>query len=299
MNEIPADHSNGQRVSWSQNGEDIRLWKALHAVEQGTYVDVGGWDPAMDSISRLFYDTGWNGVVIEPVPALARAFHLARPRDTVINGAAGDSPETMTLNMVADSGRSTLSSELNNRYRDSGTVTTGVAVQVKPLNALIRQANLDVIHFMSIDVEGHEDAVLKGLDLTEIRPWIIVVEAVDPITAEPSHESWESLLLESDYIFAHWDGLNRFYVAHEHADLVQPIALPVSTLDGVISSHQVVAESLRLEAIELMKDRDRLANILARTRAERDASDLEACTLREEVASLMSELSERSDADRR
>src|SRR5439155_713143 len=54
-------------VSYAQNGEDFTLWCALHDVDAGTYIDIGAYDPDIDSVTRAFYDRGWSGINIEPV----------------------------------------------------------------------------------------------------------------------------------------------------------------------------------------------------------------------------------------
>ena len=39
-------------ISYAQNREDILLWRALHDVDDGFYVDVGAQDPSHDSIYK-------------------------------------------------------------------------------------------------------------------------------------------------------------------------------------------------------------------------------------------------------
>ena len=53
-------------VSYSQNFEDVMLWRALKDVENGFYIDVGANHPAIDSVTKLFYENGWSGINIEP-----------------------------------------------------------------------------------------------------------------------------------------------------------------------------------------------------------------------------------------
>ena len=85
---------------------------------------------------------------------------------------------------------------------------------------------------MSIDVEGAEDVVLQGLSLVRHRPWVLCIEAVAPGTTIPSHMKWEAAILSKDYAFVTFDGVNRWYVAAEHADLAPVIALPFNVVDA-------------------------------------------------------------------
>lgn len=48
------------------------------------------------------------------------------------------------------------------------------------------------IHFLKIDVEGHEAAVVRGMDFSRYRPWILVIESVVPNNMHiPTFQEWE------------------------------------------------------------------------------------------------------------
>ena len=56
-------------ISYAQNNEDVLLWRALGHVRDGFYIDVGANDPVEHSVTKAFYDAGWRGISIEPLPA--------------------------------------------------------------------------------------------------------------------------------------------------------------------------------------------------------------------------------------
>jgi hypothetical protein len=89
------------------------------------------------------------------------------------------------------------------------------------------------VHWLKIDVEGFEEKVLRGWDSKILRPWIMVVEATIPNSPETDYASWDSILANADYHFVYFDGLNRFYVANEHAELVDAFSCPPNVFDGV------------------------------------------------------------------
>jgi hypothetical protein len=91
------------------------------------------------------------------------------------------------------------------------------------------------IHFLKIDVEGAERAVIQGCDFVRFRPWVVVVEATEPLTDIPSYPAWEPLLLGSAYEFACTNGLNRFYLASEHAELRALLSVAVDDYERVAS----------------------------------------------------------------
>jgi hypothetical protein len=104
------------KVSYAQNAEDIRVWRAFHMrqdppLERGdgfTYVDVGANEARHLSITASLYDLGWRGLLIEADPALARDLRTLRPSDAVVECAASDSDGTLTFNTVPGTGLGTL-----------------------------------------------------------------------------------------------------------------------------------------------------------------------------------------------
>jgi len=99
-------------ISYAQNGEDVVLWRALGDVDCGFYVDVGAAHPDDDSVTRAFYDRGWRGINIEPVPAMAQRIAEARPRDLTLPIAAGAADGTAVLHIVEHTGLSTTDQEV-------------------------------------------------------------------------------------------------------------------------------------------------------------------------------------------
>ena len=60
-----------------------------------------------DSVTKAFYERGWSGVNIEPVPAFAAALEADRPRDRTYQCCAGAEAGTTTLHVVRETGLST------------------------------------------------------------------------------------------------------------------------------------------------------------------------------------------------
>ena len=219
--------------SYAQNNEDVVLWRALGHVDAGTYVDVGAADPVIDSVTKAFYDSGWSGVNVEPVTALAHRLREQRERDTTVQAAAGAAAGRLTLHQVADTGLSTLDDDAAAALASGGYEVEDVEVDIVPLNDIIHSAGLGdgPIHFLKIDVEGAERDVLLGLDLARCRPWIVVVEATAPQSVRQTADEWHHLLADADYRFTLFDGLNRFYVAAEHDELVPLVSYPACVFD--------------------------------------------------------------------
>ena len=223
------------RISFAQNGEDIRLARVFGEGRVGTYVDVGANHPTEDSVSRYFYDRGWRGLAVEALPRLADAFRRSRPRDTVVNAFAGPAASSVPFfDFGAVSGLSTSDPQLAERHRQAGFVHQLVHVPTQSLSTLIDQAGIDVIDFMSVDVEGAESVVLKSLDMRRHRPKVMLVESILPHGDGARYAPFEEHLIDHGYTFVVFDGINSFYVAKEHIVWLPVLAAPLSVLDDYL-----------------------------------------------------------------
>jgi FkbM family methyltransferase len=224
-------------VSYSQNLEDVMLWRALKHVDEGFYVDVGANDPNILSVTRAFYERGWHGINIDP--ATYELLMRERVRDVNLEVAVSSTSGEITFFEVSNTALSTNDPELAERHRQSGELVIEKKVMSLTLNQILETYAQSTIHFMNIDVEGGESQVLKGLDLSSWRPWILLVEATIPTTETPDFEEWEPAILSANYEFVYFDGLNRFYVAKEHRELAGAFHLPPNIFDHYLLSDQV------------------------------------------------------------
>jgi FkbM family methyltransferase len=225
-----------RRISYAQNAEDIRVWRAFADVdpvaERLTYVDVGANEPRHLSITASLSDLGWSGLLIEADPDLAAELRVRRPRDMVAQLAAAAGPGELTFYRVPGTGLGTLDASEADAARARGFEVEAVVVQTEALDDVLDRHGISQIHFMSIDVEGAEAIVLQGLSLTRHRPWVLSVEAVQPGTSTPSHHEWEPKLFAGGYTYVAYDGVNRWYVSAEHEELAEAIAVPFNAIDA-------------------------------------------------------------------
>lgn len=214
-------------ISYAQNFEDIRLWRALKNVENGFYIDVGANDPTHDSVTRAFYDNGWTGINVEPVPTYHEALCQQRPKDTNLQCVAGESAEELTFYTIAGTGLSTLEPAMAKLHKDAGMDVRSQTVTSRTLAAICEEHARDRdIHFLKIDVEGHEETVLRGMDFSQWRPWVIIIE-----TPWERDQAWENLVIDAGYQSILFDGINTYYLAEEHLNLKPAFDIPPCNLD--------------------------------------------------------------------
>ena len=233
-------------VSYAQNFEDVMLWRALKHIENGCYVDVGAQHPVVDSVSKAFYERGWRGIHIEPVPQYAKLLRQDRPDETVLEVALSDAEGTLELNVIPDTGLSTAVDAYAQRHQvERGLEHQLIQVPVLTLKSALKSLVGKDVHWLKIDVEGLEKKILQGWDSQILRPWIMVVEATIPGSPEADYASWDPILTAADYQFVYFDGLNRFYVAKEHGELTEAFSAPPNVFDGVQLSGLASSELCR------------------------------------------------------
>lgn len=271
-------------ISYAQNFEDVMLWRALESLERGFYIDIGAHSPDEWSVTKLFYEKGWRGVNVEPHPKFLAELKAKRSHDINLGIAISDYAGEAEFHEIEDTGLSTLDDEMARRAVSSGRAERTMKVPVMTLAEMweTHVPKGQQVHFLKIDVEGLEELVIRGADWTRHRPWIVVAEATEPMSQVKNHHAWEPLLCDKGYEFVWFDGLNRFYLAKEHADLAQAFEAPPNVFDDFRRAEEVVWEgraAARLsqtdrKIADLSAEVARLAGYFEAERTERAALEM-------------------------
>ena len=230
------------RTSYAQNREDFLIAAFFPDVETGHYVDIGAADPTQYSVTRLFYEQGWSGVNVEPIPELAERLRAERPRDMVVQAGLGAKEGTATLRQYAGSGLSTTSGEMMDTHATRATPETAefedYSIAITTLAALLREQPLPHIHFLKVDVEGSEFDVLSGNDWNLFRPELICIETDHMV------RDWMPLLAEARYELVFHDGLNAYLLAAEAMARAEHFRYPQAVLSAPVIVTPEVGDQL-------------------------------------------------------
>ena len=251
-------------ISYAQNCEDVILWRALHGISNGRYMDIGANHPLHDSVTKAFYDRGWRGINVEPIKSLYDLLVAERPRDINLCCAISSQPGRSKFHEIINaSGLSTLENEVAKSHVQSGLEVHTYEIPVETISALCSAHAIDNIHFLKIDVEGAELSVLQGMNFDHFKPWIIVVEATRPNTQIPSHQKWEPIILSNGYSAVYFDGANRYYLSEAHKELIQAFDAPPNGFDNYIqySKHRQLLDELTAAREESSAYKNRLFEI--------------------------------------
>lgn len=205
-------------VTYSQNREDIYLSGFFDMSKPGFYVDVGANHPIHDSVTKYFYERGWRGINIEPIPRLYNLLVNDRPKD--INLKIGISNKRGVLNFreyPEGNGLSTFSDAMKEGYKNNPKDVTikhkDYKIDVYPIREVFINHKVKSIDFMKIDVEGYEYEVIEGNDWNKYRPKVICIEANHVIN------DWRNILNQNGYKLTIFDGLNEYYVDSRNKSL--------------------------------------------------------------------------------
>jgi FkbM family methyltransferase len=178
-----------KKKSYALNQLDCKLLPYIN-FKNGFFVEAGANDGISQSNTFYFEKyRGWKGLLIEAIPALAGKCLQNRPECIVENCAlvASDYREKsidMTycnLMSITKGAHNNIESELNHinsgkRYLTEGEETYTVTVPAATLSSVLDKYQIKDADFLSLDVEGYETQVLKGINFNRHLFKYILVE---------------------------------------------------------------------------------------------------------------------------
>lgn len=256
-------------ISYSQNQEDVVISRLCSIIDKGVYVDVGAGHPILENVTYGLHLRGWRGINVEPMRSEYEMLCQVRPEDVNIRAAAGSEVGTVTLfeAPMQNRGATTSDTQALERYRSEGQEFVPFDVPVVRVGDLLTQSTLGEIHVMKIDVEGAERSVILGADLSEHRPWVLVIEATRPNSRELSSTEWDDLVLGAGYVEVLFDGLNKFFVRADLDDVAVMLSSPANVFD-------------QWESAETAQLRDELKKVVADARHDRESLEQEIGSLK-------------------
>ena len=167
-----------KKTSFSLTGIDLVI-DYIFKKKNGFYIDVGCNHPVYNNNTFLLHKKGWKGVNIDIDLKSIELFNIFRKEDFNINVAASSKDDV--LEYINFHEKSPI-----NKIKDDDVKSVVPFREIKKINSLTLDSIIEnspfkdkKIDFISIDVEGHELEVVKGLNLQKHKPSIIVIEYLD------------------------------------------------------------------------------------------------------------------------
>lgn len=202
---------------YSQRGTDYVINNCFDSA--GVFVEVGCMDGLRFSNTLFLEQRDWEGICIEPVPRYAEMSKENRSSE-VLNIALSDEPGHMDLYVDERCALSRIGEVNEERLRKKYACFDGfegvISVETKTFSQVVSESSFDVVDFVSIDTEGHDNQVLKGI--SPHAPKVIATESAD----------W-NLIEDLGYQTVASVGFNSI---HAREDLASEVADKISSCDG-------------------------------------------------------------------
>jgi FkbM family methyltransferase len=193
------------RKTYSQHSEDLTvnsLLKKKFGLKNIFYIDIGANHPTTLSNTYLLYRNGARGLTIDANIEMIKLHRQFRSRDLSIALACGSCCKILKFFI---SNTPVLSSSDHDL---AGNVYRTDIVPMFTLNLITSELNINIIHFLNIDVEGNDYDVLVGANAILSKTFLVCIEA-NSIELE---SKIKSLMFDSKFILHSKIECNLFFI---------------------------------------------------------------------------------------
>lgn len=195
-------------MSYAQAQEDLWALQQFPPGFRGFAVDVGAYDGVTRSNTYMMEQLGWTVLCIEPNPEIAKKLKKSRAwvEQAACDAEPGIAPFKVHVNNME--AYSSLRPSYHPKWHpDPDAKWISIDVKVVTLDEALERWEMPRLDFVSIDTEGTELDVLKGLDLDRWKPHAMAVESwdtgpcpVDEYLAEFGYTKVGRLLVNNLYL---------------------------------------------------------------------------------------------------
>ncbi|MDR0611684.1 MAG: FkbM family methyltransferase [Planctomycetaceae bacterium] len=206
----------GVLESFARCGEDLialHIWKeVLGRSGYPNYLDIGAHHPEYESNTCLFYKNGSRGINIEPDPMLFERFLIQRPEDINLNFGIGfEKNEEAEFFVMQTPTLNTFSREVMEQMVniDRHKLNRIIKIPMRTIVSVLDEHGNKTPDFVSIDVEGLDDQIVKSWDFVKYRPAIFCIETG---VSRENYAKIAGLMMKSGYMPFESTNLNTFFV---------------------------------------------------------------------------------------
>lgn len=208
--------------SYSQLGADLVAYALHNGKKDGFYVDIGAHNGVEISNTLLFENLGWEGFCVEANPKTFEALRKNRKCDCYNLAVFSKNVGALKMATTSASALDSLEVNLTENHRKRMQYEGGrdeklrfVEVQSASFGEIMAHyPRVTHIDFMSLDIEGGELEVLKGIDFEKYTFSLMAIEhngvksAIDGITALLESKGYKVLFFNAwDFLFVPDDRL--------------------------------------------------------------------------------------------
>jgi FkbM family methyltransferase len=165
----------------------------------GFYVDVGAHHPIHFSNTQFFYANNWCGINIDPRPGIMRQFAKVRPRDINLELGISGSAGVLTYYAFSEPAVNTFDEPTARCHAEQGSykLVSTTQIPTRTLASVLDEylPPRRLIDFLSVDVEGLDEEVLRSNNWDAYRPRVVLAEDLTAFTLDQALNSKLARLL--------------------------------------------------------------------------------------------------------
>tara|TARA_B100002019_G_scaffold224367_1_gene197297 strand:+ start:309 stop:1010 length:702 start_codon:yes stop_codon:yes gene_type:complete len=197
-------------IHYGEFGEDILVNRILKNLETGKYVDVGCYHPYKGSLTAQLYKKGWKGINIDLSKSSIDLFNLVRKEDINLNLAVSDfNGQTSYFENSPINQQNSLIKNNDNQKK--------IKIDCKNLNLILKENKFEKFEYLNIDVEGSEQNVINGINLSKYSPILITIENNNLHINDYIESETYKILIKNNYTFISKTGVTNFFLKNEYA----------------------------------------------------------------------------------
>lgn len=172
-----------QQKSYSQSGEDLIVKYIFETIgiEKPNYIDIGAHHPLHINNTAIFYENGSRGINIEPNPDNFKLFRKFRKDDINLNIGISTQKGFLDYYKLNSSTLNTFSKDEAEKYQNENEykIIETLKVEVDSLQNILEKYNNGIFpNYLTLDVEGLDEEILKSIDYERNSPIVICVETI-------------------------------------------------------------------------------------------------------------------------
>lgn len=208
---------------------DEKLIKLID-LENGSFIEVGANDGIYQSNTKLLEERyGWTGILIEPSPSSFESLIVNRPNSKCFQCALGSFEEEGTFTFGDFDGHVMASIQGNRLKRPAEQ-----KVLMRSLQSILDEVGLKHVNLFSLDTEGYELNILKGIDFNKTQFDYLLIEIYkdqfEGIVAFLAEKGYDMIECFTNYNTAsnpRWDGTHNDYLfKRKLSGIVSPAGIP-------------------------------------------------------------------------
>jgi FkbM family methyltransferase len=189
-------------MSYSQLKQDLEVVKYYKYKKNGYFIEIGASDGIKLSNTYLLEQQyNWTGICVEPIPDKYKLLCKNRKKSHCCDNAVYNESNLEVVFDIANNYDllSGISTHIDCHQNAVNKNKTQITVKTITMNDLLEKYNApEFIDYLSLDTEGTEYEILKGINFDKYKFGLIDVEHN---YIEPRRTQIKNLLLNNGYIF--------------------------------------------------------------------------------------------------